>query len=172
MNSTRAGLQLCWGLLALTGCAGGHTQPGPPPTPHGHTLMQWTAADNRVAWIVLDSASDLDGVNRQLLRDMSRDVKTGPRIDRVPLPPFPFPKSVIGASYTATFIIDERGKVERIALTAFDDRDYTRKVMTDLRRARFKPALKADGTPTRSVMVLKMSLPRIDPFNRDFPIDH
>ena len=75
MNSTRAGLQLCWGLLALTGCAGGHTQPGPPPTPHGHTLMQWTAADNRVAWIVLDSASDLDGVNRQLVRDMSRDTQ-------------------------------------------------------------------------------------------------
>jgi hypothetical protein len=103
---------------------------------------------------------------------MPHDVATPPRIDHVPFPPFPYPKSVIGASYTATFVVDERGKVERITLTAFDDRTYTRKVMTDLRRARFKPALKADGTPTRSVMVLKMNLPRTDPFKGDFPIKH
>jgi hypothetical protein len=151
------------GLLALAACAGTQTQPGPAPAPQGHTLMQWTAADNRVSWIVLDSAADVDGVNRQLVRDMPHDVATPARIDRIPPPPFPPPQSARGKSYTATFILDERGKIERITLTALDDRGYTRDVMARLRQTRFTPALKADGTPTRSVWVLKMNLPRTIP---------
>lgn len=160
MNSTLAGVLAA---MALAACAGTQPRPESASMPHGLTLMQWTAADNRVAWVVLDSATDVDGVNRQLVRDMPHDIATPARIDRLPLPPFPPPKSALGTSYTATFIVDERGRIERITLTALEDRHYTRKVMTELRQTRFIPALKADGTPTRSVMVLKMNLPRTIP---------
>jgi hypothetical protein len=120
--------------------------------------MQWTAAGNRVDWIPSDSTLDDRGLGAQLVAGLPRDFARGPSAVEMVLPPMPIPEALRGQSVTAAFIIDERGKIERLTLRALDDRTYTRKLMTELRRMNFRPAIKSDGTPTKGYYLLTWRL--------------
>ena len=62
--------------------------------------------------------------------------------------PLPLPRNFFG-KVEARFIIDARGAIERISFNSVPDREYTLRLLEAFRGFEFRPARRADGTPTR-----------------------
>lgn len=75
------------------------------------------------------------------------------------LPPVPAPDR-IGKPYhgTAYFEVDEAGSARLISFTETRDRGYNRLLRERLEQMRFRPAVRADGTPVKQTYPLSFSI--------------
>ena len=65
------------------------------------------------------------------------------------IPPLPAPDRVKGFQLVARFEVDEKGRARLLGFNPTPDRDYNRKLREALERLRWRPAVRADGTPVR-----------------------
>jgi len=75
------------------------------------------------------------------------------------LPPFPTPKDVRGHRLTVEFDVDEAGEVLGLSFNPTRNPEYNRQIDSELRRFRFRPATRWDGTNIRSKVKLSWELP-------------
>jgi protein TonB len=68
------------------------------------------------------------------------------------LPPLPAPSSLKGFHLTAYFDVDEKGNAKLLGFNQSRDGDYNRKLRDVLMSLRFRPGVKADGTPVRDTV--------------------
>jgi protein TonB len=68
------------------------------------------------------------------------------------LPPLPAPSSLKGFHLTAYFDVDEKGNAKLLGFNQSRDGDYNRKLRDVLLSLRFRPGVKADGTPVRDTV--------------------
>lgn len=68
------------------------------------------------------------------------------------LPPLPAPPSLKGYHLTAFFDVDEKGNAKLLGFNPSPDRGYNGKLRDVLLALRFKPGVKADGTPVRDTV--------------------
>lgn len=61
----------------------------------------------------------------------------------------PVPRGVKPYTLVAVFEVDESGKARLLQFNETKDRDYNRKIRAMLEEIRFRPAVRADGTPVR-----------------------
>jgi hypothetical protein len=61
----------------------------------------------------------------------------------------PVPRSVRPYTLVAIFEVDETGKARLLQFNETKDKDYNRKIRAMLEEIRFRPAVRADGTPVR-----------------------
>jgi protein TonB len=72
-----------------------------------------------------------------------------PTVTHLALLPMPVPKGVKPYTLTAIFEVDETGKAKLLQFNETKDKDYNRKIRAMLEEIRFRPAVRADGTPVR-----------------------
>jgi periplasmic protein TonB len=65
------------------------------------------------------------------------------------LPPLPAPSSVRGMHFIAEFDVDSTGRVLDFKFTQTRDGDYNKRIASVLKSMRFKPGVRADGSPLR-----------------------
>jgi len=68
------------------------------------------------------------------------------------LPPLPAPASVRGYHLIAYFDVDEKGNAKLLGFNQSRDGDYNRKLRDVLQSLRFRPGVRADGTPVRDTV--------------------
>lgn len=68
------------------------------------------------------------------------------------LPPLPAPGSVKGYHLIAWFDVDEKGKATLLGFNPSRDGGYNRKLRDVLMSLRFRPGVRADGTPVRDTV--------------------
>lgn len=68
------------------------------------------------------------------------------------LPPLPAPPSLKGYHLTAYFDVDEKGAAKLLGFNPSPDGGYNRKLRDVLLALRFRPGVKADGTPVRDTV--------------------
>lgn len=68
------------------------------------------------------------------------------------LPPLPAPSSIRGYHLIAYFDVDERGNAKLLGFNPSRDGGYNRKLRDVLSALKFKPGVKADGTPVRDTV--------------------
>ncbi|MEJ7759729.1 MAG: hypothetical protein WKF55_09055 [Gemmatimonadaceae bacterium] len=68
------------------------------------------------------------------------------------LPPLPAPSSLRGYHLTAYFDVDEKGKSTLLGFNPSRDGGYNRRLREVLLALRFRPGVKADGTPIRDTV--------------------
>jgi hypothetical protein len=66
----------------------------------------------------------------------------------LPVPPVPIPASVRRTTVEAVFTVGPDGRITRISVTPMKDRRYARELIDSWRSLKFRPAKRADGTPT------------------------
>ena len=74
------------------------------------------------------------------------------------LPPYPVPSKVRPFELVASFDVDSTGKVIGVQFNETRDRDYNRKLRETLNRVRFRPGVRADGTPIRTRFELRYAI--------------
>jgi TonB family protein len=73
------------------------------------------------------------------------------------IPPMPSPRSVRGMHVKAVFDVDEKGKSVLLSVTPIPDSGYSKRVSDVLKSLRFRPGVKADGTPKRDTTTIEFS---------------
>lgn len=68
------------------------------------------------------------------------------------LPPLPAPASVKGYHLIAWFDVDEKGNAKLLGFNPSQDGGYNRKLRDVLLSLRFRPGVRADGTPMRDTV--------------------
>jgi len=68
------------------------------------------------------------------------------------LPPLPAPSSLKGYHLIAYFDVDEKGNAKLLGFNQSRDGDYNRKLRDVLLSLRFRPGVRADGTPVRDTV--------------------
>ena len=68
------------------------------------------------------------------------------------LPPLPAPSSLKGYHLIAWFDVDEKGNAKLLGFNPSRDGGYNRKLRDVLLSLRFRPGVKADGTPVRDTV--------------------
>jgi hypothetical protein len=68
------------------------------------------------------------------------------------LPPLPAPSSLKGYHLIAWFDVDEKGNAKLLGFNPSKDGGYNRKLRDVLLSLRFRPGVKADGTPVRDTV--------------------
>jgi protein TonB len=68
------------------------------------------------------------------------------------LPPLPAPSSLKGYHLIAYFDVDEKGNAKLLGFNQSRDGDYNRKLRDVLMSLRFRPGVRADGTPVRDTV--------------------
>ncbi len=68
------------------------------------------------------------------------------------LPPLPAPSSIRGYHLIAYFDVDERGNAKLLGFNQSRDGGYNRKLRDVLMALKFRPGVKADGTPVRDTV--------------------
>ncbi|MBA3655816.1 MAG: hypothetical protein H0W69_00515 [Gemmatimonadaceae bacterium] len=68
------------------------------------------------------------------------------------LPPLPAPSSIRGYHLIAYFDVDERGNAKLLGFNPSRDGGYNRKLRDVLSALKFRPGVKADGTPVRDTV--------------------
>ncbi|HUQ18486.1 MAG TPA: hypothetical protein VM099_02640 [Gemmatimonadaceae bacterium] len=68
------------------------------------------------------------------------------------LPPLPAPASLKGYHLVAFFDVDEKGKATLLGFNPSRDNGYNKKLRDVLLSLRFRPGVKADGTPVRDTV--------------------
>ena len=74
------------------------------------------------------------------------------------LPPYPVPAKIRPFELVASFDVDSTGRVLAIEFNETGDRGYNRKLRETLSRVRFRPAVRADGTPIRTRYQLRYGI--------------
>jgi hypothetical protein len=99
-------------------------------------------------------AVDSTGADVAHWDSLSRTYYNGP----VPIDPLPFlvpvPRSMRRTQLVAVIGVDETGRVTRISMKPTRDREYGARLMGELLKATFRPAITRDGTPTRGYYML------------------
>jgi protein TonB len=72
-----------------------------------------------------------------------------PTVTHLALLPMPVPSKVKPYTLVAIFEVDETGKARLLHFNETKDRDYNKKLRAMLEEIRFRPAVRADGTPVR-----------------------
>lgn len=72
------------------------------------------------------------------------------------IPPMPAPSAVKGFHMKAFFDVDEKGNARLIGFNPTHDGDYNRRVADVLRAIRFRPGVRADGTPKRDTAEIEI----------------
>lgn len=96
---------------------------------------------------------DITGIDVQTFDSLPRDFAQPPVADsaqssRIRPPPLPIPFSMKGTRVEVVFTISPAGDVTRVSLTPPKDRRFTRWLIEVWVPVKFRPALRADGTPT------------------------
>jgi periplasmic protein TonB len=68
------------------------------------------------------------------------------------LPPLPAPSALKGFHLIAYFDVDEKGNAKLLGFNQSRDGDYNKKLRDVLMSLRFRPGVKADGTPVRDTV--------------------
>lgn len=68
------------------------------------------------------------------------------------IPPLPAPSSLRGFHLIAWFDVDEKGNSKLLSFNQSPDRSYNRQLGDVLKSLRFRPGVKADGTPMRDTV--------------------
>jgi outer membrane biosynthesis protein TonB len=68
------------------------------------------------------------------------------------IPPMPVPRSVKTVHMAAYFDVDEKGNSTLLSFTALPDTIYSKRVAEVLKGLRFRPGVRADGTPKRDTV--------------------
>jgi periplasmic protein TonB len=68
------------------------------------------------------------------------------------LPPLPAPSSIRGYHLIAYFDVDERGNAKLLGFNPSRDNGYNKKLRDVLSALKFRPGVKADGTPVRDTV--------------------
>ena len=71
--------------------------------------------------------------------------------------PIPVPNKVKPYDMVAVFEVDERGVGKLIAFNPSRDSGYNKKIREMLASVRFRPAVRADGTPVRDTVSISAS---------------
>lgn len=72
-----------------------------------------------------------------------------PTVTHLAMLPLPVPRGVRPYTLVAIFEVDETGKARLLQFNETKDRDYNKKIRAMLDEIRFRPAVRADGTPVR-----------------------
>jgi protein TonB len=72
-----------------------------------------------------------------------------PQVTHLALLPMPVPSKVKPYTLIATFEVDETGKGKLLHFNESKDSNYNKKIRAMLEEIRFRPAVRADGTPVR-----------------------
>ncbi len=72
-----------------------------------------------------------------------------PQVTHLALLPMPVPSKVKPYTLIATFEVDETGKGRLLHFNESKDSNYNKKIRAMLEEIRFRPAVRADGTPVR-----------------------
>jgi hypothetical protein len=68
------------------------------------------------------------------------------------LPPLPAPSSIRGYHLIAYFDVDEKGNAKLLGFNPSRDGGYNKKLRDVLMALKFRPGVKADGTPVRDTV--------------------
>lgn len=83
-----------------------------------------------------------------------------PTVTNLAILPIPFPSRVRPYKMVATFEVDERGNARLLGFNPSRDSGYNRKIREMLAEVRFRPAIRADGTPVRDTTWISAEIPR------------
>jgi hypothetical protein len=72
------------------------------------------------------------------------------------IPPVPAPQAVKGFHMKAIFDVDEKGNSKLVSFTQTSDVAYNKRVEEVLRAMRFRPGVRADGTPQRDTATIEI----------------
>lgn len=76
----------------------------------------------------------------------------------MPIPPFPVPDKLKGQAIALRFSVNERGEVLKLDFDGTGDGSYNRRIRDQFNAVRFRPAVKADGTPVAALAVMILHL--------------
>ena len=82
-----------------------------------------------------------------------------PQVTNLALLPMPVPNKVRPYTMVAWFDVDERGRATLIAFNPSKDNGYNRRIRETLSEYRFRPAVRADGTPVRDTVSVTVAVP-------------
>ncbi|MEA3247961.1 MAG: hypothetical protein U9Q74_17575, partial [Gemmatimonadota bacterium] len=82
-----------------------------------------------------------------------------PYVTNLALLPVPVPSRVRPYTLVAVFEVDERGNAKLLHFNETRDSDYNRKIRAMLDEVRFRPAVRADGTPVKDTTSITASAP-------------
>jgi protein TonB len=83
-----------------------------------------------------------------------------PYVTNLALLPIPVPSRVRPYTMTAVFEVDETGHARLLHFNETRDADYNKKIRAMLQEVRFRPAVRADGTPVKDTTSIIASAPR------------
>ncbi len=83
-----------------------------------------------------------------------------PTVTNLAILPIPVPGKVRPYKLVAFFDVDEQGNATLISFTPSRDNGYNRKIREMLAEVRFRPAVRADGTPVRDTTWISAEAPR------------
>lgn len=83
-----------------------------------------------------------------------------PQPTHLALLPIPVPNKVRPYKLVAWFDVDERGNTKLISFNPSKDEGYNKKIRAMLAEVRFRPAVRADGTPVRDTVPITAEAPR------------
>lgn len=72
------------------------------------------------------------------------------------IPPMPAPSAVKGFHMKAFFDVDEKGNAKLLGFNPTRDGDYNKRVADVLKSMRFRPGVRADGTPMRDTAEIEI----------------
>ena len=81
-----------------------------------------------------------------------------PTPDFTPIPPWPVPAKLKGQSVVLLFTVDQNGRTVKLEFQPTRDGSYNRKIRETYAEARFRPAVRADGTPVVAVAKIELTL--------------
>ena len=82
-----------------------------------------------------------------------------PTVTTMALLPMPVPNKVRPYTMIAWFDVDERGGATLIAFNPSKDAGYNKRIRERLAEYRFRPAVRADGTPVRDTVSVTVNVP-------------
>lgn len=82
-----------------------------------------------------------------------------PQVTNLALLPIPVPSKVRPYKMIAWFDVDERGNAKLISFNPSRDNNYNKKLRDMLGEMRFRPAVRADGTPVRDTVSVTAEAP-------------
>lgn len=82
-----------------------------------------------------------------------------PTVTNLAILPIPVPSRVRPYKLVAQFEVDEKGNAKLLAFNPSRDRGYNRKIREMLSEVRFRPAVRANGTPVRDTAYITAEAP-------------
>jgi mevalonate pyrophosphate decarboxylase len=82
-----------------------------------------------------------------------------PYVTNLALLPIPVPSKVRPYTLVAVFEVDERGNARLLHFNETRDSNYNKKIRAMLDEVRFRPAVRADGTPVKDTTSITASAP-------------